>query len=68
MQESMKLNIWISVVFKNIFLINNFVMKFFIRPHKVKQQNRKVLTRKDLYDKGMKLAKFVNAPLNVSFP
>ena len=43
-------------------------MKFFIRPHKVKQRNRKVLTRKDLYDKGMKLAKFVNAPLNVSFP
>ena len=43
-------------------------MKFFIRPHKVKQRNRKVLTRKDLYDKGMKLAKFVSAPLNVSFP
>ena len=27
----MKQNIWISVVFKNVFQINNFVMKFFIR-------------------------------------
>lgn len=42
-------------------------MKFFIRPHKVKQRNKKVLNRKDLYGKGMKLAKLLNTPLNVDF-